>query len=346
MPYRFWAYLLLILFLTAFKTKNYQVAGYLDDVSPNRQYILYEAPEVWETDEYRFGNLQVMDMRTGELTIIPDQVLIEESGSFFLNDSIVAMQPGGGRVALYNLQTKSFEKAPLLTYDEHFIPLQFALSEDKLKAALILLDNRTTWQDQDPSKEPTCRVALQVVDLTNSKAYRVEHEDYRLGTDIHSGVILWHQDKVIYGYQDNLYCYQLGQSKSRCIVNYIPGLALHDDSLLFDGYPVLQQFDFDDQSVKPFKVKNQPSYSRQAWQKLYTIHYYGSKRAALRIEDQGKYDYYMINENHECIQQDKPLIYQDKNLCIQEWIVELANDHSTVYKTKKQGLLLTRNCAN
>jgi hypothetical protein len=230
-------YLFLIVASSACGTQKFQVDGYLDDVSPNGQYVLYEAPDVWELDEYRFGNLRVMDVKTGKITIIPDQVLINECGSFFLNDSIVAMQPGGGRVELYNFQTETLEKDPLLTYgNKGFIPLQFALNEDRTKAALLLLDTNKKLKDTDSSDEPICRVELKVVDLKSGQEYIDENYDYRLGTDIHKGNIRWHgNNDVIYAYEGNRHYYNLVQRKSLSSANYESDLALHQDGFLYRG---------------------------------------------------------------------------------------------------------------
>jgi hypothetical protein len=206
--------LLLVLLLAAFKTKRYQVDGYLDDVSPNGQYVLYEAPAVWELGEYRFGNLRVLDVETGNITIIPDQVLIEECKSFFLKDSIVAIQPSQGRVELYNFQTEKLEKVPLLTYNKKFTPLQFALNKDRSKAALILLDMDKKLKDNDSRHEPTYRVELKVVDLKNGKEYVDEHYDYIGGTDIHKGDIIWYENGIFYAYQNSCYYYDLAKKKS------------------------------------------------------------------------------------------------------------------------------------
>jgi hypothetical protein len=181
--------LLLVLLLSSFKTKRFQVDGYLDDVSPSGRYILYETPEDWEPGEYLLGDLCVLDVRTGSITIVQDHTIIGECKSFFLNDSTVAVEAGRGRIELYDLQKKAFKKAPLLAGSEKGSTLQFALNQDRTKAAFILLDMGKKLKDNDDSHEPIYRVELKVVDLKSGKEYTDEHYDYIGGTDVHSGTI-------------------------------------------------------------------------------------------------------------------------------------------------------------
>jgi hypothetical protein len=330
--------LLVELLLSSFATKRFQIDGYLNDVSPSGQYILYETPEDWEPGEYRLGNLCVLNVKTGGITIVQDHTLIDECKNFFLNESTVAMETGGGQVELYNIRAKALEKEPLLAGNEKGITLQFALSEDRSKAALILLDMNKKLKDNDNRHEPTYRVALRVVDFKSRKEYIDEHYDYIGGTDVHKGKILWHGDNnIIYAYQNSCYYYNLAQRKSFPLASNDTSIALHEDVLIFSG----KKFDFSKQAITELPSQSQHSrlhtHSRQAFGRWYTTNIYGIHQAALRIDDNNQYYYYVMNANYELIPTDKLVLYQDKGLSIQ---LLLTKPHER-YSLTREGLLIS-----
>lgn len=329
--------LVLELLLSSFATQRFQVDGYLDDVSPNGQYILYEAPDEWEPDEYRLGNLCVLNAKTGEITIIQGHTLVGECKSFFLNDSTVAMEAGGGCIELYNLRAKAFEKVPLLVGSEKRSTLQFALNKDRTKVAFILLDMDKKVKDNDGRHEPIYRVELKVVDLKSGKEYIDEHYDYVGGTDIHSGKILWHGDNdIIYAYQNSCYYYNLAQRKSFFLDSNDASIALHEDVLIFSG----KKFDFSKQAITELPSQSQHSRlytpSRHAFSKWYTSNIHGMHQAALRIDDNNQYYYYIMNANYELIPTDKLVLYKNKGLTIQ---LLLTKPHER-YSLTREALLI------
>lgn len=87
---------LLLVLLSSFnnKTKRIQIDFYPEDISPSGRYMLYETPDEYEPDEYHFGDLRIMDIETGGITIVPGKISYNEQRSFFLNDSMVATPRG------------------------------------------------------------------------------------------------------------------------------------------------------------------------------------------------------------------------------------------------------------
>lgn len=315
MQYKNFTYILTLILLSSFKPQRFQVDGYLDDVSPNKQYVLYRAPDVWETGEYNFGNLRILNVKTGTITIVPEQIMIEGASSLFLDNHTVVMPPAEGRIDLYDIPTKAFKKTPLTSYNKKFITLQFALSKDKSKVALLFLDKTDTVEDAAAS-ELNCRVELKVIDLKNRKEYISETHDYTLGTDIKSGGILWYNDQVVYSYQNKTYCYKLGTKAPLLIADYTSNYALHKNVLIFPSNTDICKFNFSNGSITEIALKDSPIDLRK-YNKLYTTHNYGTKQAGLRIEDKQKYYYYTLNDKYEFVPQEKLMLYQDEGLAIE-----------------------------
>lgn len=335
--------IILAFLLSSFNIERFQVAGYLDDVSPNGQYILYEAPLVWEPGEYRLGNLCVLDVKTGGITIVQDYILVDECKSFFLDEFTIAMNVGKGRIERYDLRTKTLEKDPLLAGNERDITLQLAFNHDRTKVALVLLNMTKRLPNKDGASETTYKVALKVVDLQTGKQYTDEHYDYGSGKDIHQGKILWHgNDDVIYAYQNSCYCYNLIQQKSFLLSSHGASIALYQDDLILSDNFSSKKFDLNKSIITelPQKYSEMYKYPVHAWSKWYTIRDHGINRAALRVDEQHKYDFYIIDDNYQLIPTDKLLLYQDQAISIQ---LLLSSIPCEGHQLTKEELLISYN---
>ena len=279
--------------------------------------------------------MRALNVKTGEVIIISDKITIEDPISSFLNDSIVA-KPASGCIKLYNLHTRKFE-GTLLTFNKEFGFLQFSLSEDKSKAAVLLQGGK------DPIYNPVedklkSRVELKIVDLKNHKEYVVEHYDYISGESVYAiGDILWHGEDVIYSYQSNLYYYKLGQPKALLLTKYMETYALNKDELIFvsiepkSEYYTFSKFNLANQAMASLGPQDESirKLGMPTPIQLYTVPIHKTRYVTLRTNTN---KYYTMDARSKFVPQAKLLLYKDKGLSIHQSVTAIPEGSSTVDK--------------
>jgi hypothetical protein len=292
-----------IILLSAFtNNKTIQVAGFYNDISPNQQWVLYRVPDDWGADDLHIGRLKAIHIPTGQVTNIA-RIFIEQPSTFFLNDTMVAV-PINGQVDLYNLVKNEFEQTPLITYLKEYELLQFSLSEDRSKIAVLLRDY-DNYVDHIKENLRMARVELRIIDLKSNQEYKVEHYTYDSEASKYDiGDILWYGNQVIYSFQSKLYYYQLGNPKRICFTNRMKQYAIDGDELVYEtaGYGK-EQYEMDRYHYKIFSFKDLTVRDVAAEEE---------KNFCIISEYPGYPSYFFRREDEKFKDQDGLVLYQGK----------------------------------
>jgi hypothetical protein len=223
--------LLLSSFAKGNTSKVIKAPSFYNDISPNEEWVLYRTPDDLDSGELHTGTLNAVHITSGQIVNV-DNFFMEWPSTFFFNDNMVAV-PTDGEVQLYDLAKKKFIPEPLVTYPEAYSLLQFSLSEDKSKVAVLLLDF-DNHIDYIKENQGYARVELRIIDLKSKQEYQIDHYTYRSDESKYRiGDILWHGDQVVYSFQSELYYYELGNPKRIFFTNRMEKYAIDGDEVVY-----------------------------------------------------------------------------------------------------------------